>query len=41
MDHKERKTLKQEESFKDTIENDIINQNTENKKIEIKDIKLV
>ena len=41
MNQKERETLKLEESFKDTIENDIINQNTENKKIEIKDIKLV
>ena len=41
MNQKERETLKLEESFRDTIENDIIKQNTENKKIKIKDIKLV
>lgn len=41
MNQKERETLKLEESFRDTIENDIIKQNTEDKKIKIKDIKLV
>lgn len=41
MNQKERNILKLEESFRDTIENDILNQQTENKKIEIKDIKLV
>ena len=41
MNQKEREILKLEESFRDTIENDILNQNTENKKIKIKDIKLV
>lgn len=41
MNQKEKETLKLEESFKDTIENDILKQNTENKKIKIKDIKLV
>ena len=41
MNQKEKEILKLEESFKDTIENDIIKQNTENKKIKIKDIKLV
>ena len=41
MNQKERNILKLEESFKDTIENDILNQQTENKRIEIKDIKLV
>lgn len=41
MNQKERDILKLEESFKDTIENDILNQQTENKRIEIKDIKLV
>mgnify|MGYP003207147872 CR=1 FL=1 len=32
MNQKEREILKLEESFRDTIENDILNQNTENKK---------
>ena len=41
MNQKEKETLKLEESFKDTIENDILKQQTENKKIKIKDIKLV
>ena len=41
MNQKEKETLKLEESFKDTIENDILKQNTENKKIKIKDIKLL
>ena len=41
MNQKERETLKLEESFRDTIENDILKQNTENKKTKIKDIKLV
>ena len=41
MNQKEREILKLEESFRDTIENDILKQNTENKKIKIKDIKLV
>lgn len=41
MNQKERNILKLEESFRDTIENDILNQQTENKKIEIKDIQLV
>ena len=41
MNQKEREILKLEESFRDTIENDILKQNTENKKIKIKDIKLL
>ena len=41
MNQKERKILELEESFRDTIENDIIKQQKENKKIKIKDIKLV
>ena len=41
MNQKERNTLKLEESFRDTIENDILRQQTENKKIKIKDKKLV
>ena len=41
MNQKEREILKLEESFRDTIENDILKQNTENKKIQIKDIKLL
>ena len=41
MNQKEKETLKLEESFKDTIENNILKQNTENKKIKIKDIKIV
>ena len=40
MNQKERNILKLEESFRDTIENDILKQQTENKKIKIKDIKL-
>ena len=41
MNQKERKILKLEESFRDIIENDILKQQTENKKIKIKDIKFV
>ena len=41
MNQKEREILKLEESFRDTIENDILKQQTENKKIKIKDIKFV
>lgn len=41
MNKKERDILKLEESFRDTIENDIIKQPNENKKIKIKDIKFV
>ncbi len=41
MNQKERKILKLEESFRDTIENDILTQQTENKKIKIKDIKFI
>ena len=41
MNQKEKEILKLEESFRDTIENNILKQNTENKKIKIKDIKLV
>lgn len=36
MNQKERNILKLEESFRDTIENDILKQQTENKKIKIK-----
>lgn len=41
MNLKEREILKLEESFRDTIQNSILEQQTENKKIEIKDIKFV
>ena len=41
MNQKEREILKLEESFRDIIENDILKQQTENKKIKIKDIKFV
>lgn len=41
MKQKEIEILKLEESFKDIIENEIAKKQTENKKIEIKDIKLV
>ena len=41
MNQKERDILKLEESFRDTIENDILRQQTENKKTEIKDIKFI
>ena len=41
MNQKEREILKLEESFRDTIENDILSKQIENKKIKIKDIKLV
>ena len=41
MNQKEREILKLEESFRDTIQNSILEQQTENKKIEIKDIKFV
>ena len=36
MNRKERNILKLEESFRDTIENDILKQQTENKKIKIR-----
>ena len=41
MNKKEREILNIEQSFKDTLENEIAEQNTENKKVEIKDIKYV
>ena len=41
MNQKEKEVLKIEESFKDTIENDIYKNNTQNKKVEIKDIKYI
>lgn len=41
MNQKEREVLKVEESFKDIVENDINEKQTKNKKVEIKDIKLV
>lgn len=41
MEQKEREILNVEESFRDIIENDINEKQTKNKKIEIKDIKLV
>ena len=41
MNKKERDILKLEESFKDIVENDIAKKQSENKKVEIKDIKLV
>lgn len=41
MDKRERSVLKLLEDFRDTIENDIAKQQTENKRIEIKDIKFV
>lgn len=41
MNQKEREILKLEESFRDIIENDILKQQTENKKIKIKDIKFI
>lgn len=41
MNQKEKEILKIEESFKDTIENGLYKNNTQNKKIEIKDIKYV
>ena len=41
MNQKERQILELEESFKDTVEKVIAEQQTENKKIQIKDIKLV
>lgn len=41
MNQKEKEILKIEESFKDTLENDFNKSNTQNKKIEIKDIKYV
>ena len=41
MNQKEREILKLEESFRDTIQNSILEQQTKNKKIEIKDIKFV
>ena len=41
MSQKEKEVLKIEESFKYTIENDLYKNNTQNKKVEIKDIKYV
>ena len=41
MNQKEKEVLKIEESFKDTIENELLKNQTENKKVQIKDIKLV
>ena len=41
MEKKEKEILKIEESFKDTLENELKNNSTQNKKIEIKDIKYV
>ena len=41
MNKKERDVLKLEESFKDIVENELVKIQSENKKIEIKDIKLV
>ena len=41
MNQQEKEILKIEESFKDTIENDLYKNNTQNKKVEIKDIKYV
>lgn len=41
MNQKEKEVLKNEESFKDIIENELLKNQTENKKVQIKDIKLV
>lgn len=41
MNQREQEILKLEEEFKDTLENDLIKQQKDNKKIEIEDIKLV
>lgn len=41
MTNKEKETLKLEESFKDVIENDIVERQEQNKKTTIKDIKIV
>ena len=41
MNQKEKEVLKIEESFKDTIENELAQNQTKNKKIEVKDIKYV
>ena len=41
MTNKEKETLKLEESFKDIIENDIVERQEQNKKTTIKDIKIV
>lgn len=41
MNQREKEILKLEEDLKDTIENELIKQQKENKKIQIKDIKLV
>ncbi len=41
MNLKEKEILEKEESFRDVIENEVIEKSTENKKIEIKDIKYV
>ena len=41
MNQREKEILKLEEDFRDTLENELIKQQKENKKVEIKDIKLV
>lgn len=41
MNQKEKEVLKIEENFKDTIENELLKKQTENKKVQIKDIKLI
>lgn len=41
MNQREKEVLKLEEDFKDTLENELIKQQRENKKVQIKDIKLV
>ena len=41
MNKKEREVLIIEEDFKDTLENDLVKQKTDNKEIEVKDIKYV
>ena len=38
MNQEEKEILKIEENFRDTIENELYKNNTQNKKIEIKDI---
>ena len=41
MNQKEKEILRIEENFRDTIENDLYKNNTQNKKVQIKDIKYV
>jgi hypothetical protein len=41
MNQKEREILKIEEDLKDTLENELAKNQTENKKVKIKDIKFV